>query len=212
MNLVFKGKRTLFVVLILMIGNISIAQASITYNVEAVFNEPMKLGGGTVGDTLFSGQFEWDSTTDTLSSFMGVMNSSMVSMVQDISLTYNLDTAVVGNIVTASVFKDNTTDVFDGGGYVKGDFRTNGAENAYFSFSFDKNTMMGDVDSIVYADCTATGMMGTACMTGHSLGGTMMARPSSLTISAVPVPAAVWLFGSALLGMLGVSRKRTLSV
>lgn len=31
-------------------------------------------------------------------------------------------------------------------------------------------------------------------------------------VSAVPVPAAVWLFGSALLGLMGVSRKKATSV
>jgi hypothetical protein len=33
-------------------------------------------------------------------------------------------------------------------------------------------------------------------------------RISSITVSAVPVPAAAWLFGSALLGMIGLRRNR----
>ncbi len=33
----------------------------------------------------------------------------------------------------------------------------------------------------------------------------------SFTVSAVPVPAAVWLFGSGLLGLLGVSRRKRLA-
>jgi len=31
---------------------------------------------------------------------------------------------------------------------------------------------------------------------------------NNLTLSAVPVPAAVWMFGSAMLGLMGISRKR----
>jgi hypothetical protein len=31
---------------------------------------------------------------------------------------------------------------------------------------------------------------------------------SSITVSAVPVPAAVWLFGSGLLGLIGVARRK----
>jgi len=34
---------------------------------------------------------------------------------------------------------------------------------------------------------------------------------TSYTVSAVPVPAAVWLFGSGLLGLVGVARRRRLS-
>jgi len=30
----------------------------------------------------------------------------------------------------------------------------------------------------------------------------------SITASTVPIPAAVWLFGSGLLGMIGVARKK----
>jgi len=49
---------------------------------------------------------------------------------------------------------------------------------------------------------------------GNDIGGDILGDNFAYKaeISAVPVPAAVWLFGSALLGMLGVSRKRTLSV
>lgn len=98
--------------------------------------------------------------------------------------------------------------------------------NAYFTFSFDTTggavTPYGLTTSMQYGDCTSNGMMGSMCMTGfgpqtgvHGNGnpmgqGTMMAFAQSLTItpSAVPVPAAVWLFGSALTGMIGVSRRK----
>ena len=34
---------------------------------------------------------------------------------------------------------------------------------------------------------------------------------SSITVSSVPVPAAFWLFGTALIGFVGLSRKTSLS-
>ncbi len=34
----------------------------------------------------------------------------------------------------------------------------------------------------------------------------------SMTVSAVPIPAAVWLFGSALMGLVGVSRRKSSAV
>jgi len=39
-------------------------------------------------------------------------------------------------------------------------------------------------------------------------GGAIRFDDASLTVTAVPVPAAVWLFGSGLLGLVGVARRR----
>ena len=124
--------------------------------------------------------------------------------------------------------KSQVLEVFAGGGYATGGmykFGSNGNmgspndapnvanENAYFSFSFDTVGMMADISSMVYGDCTAEGlmMMGQVCMTGSSLGGTMGATPLALSISevsAVPVPAAAWLFGGALMSLFGANRRK----
>ena len=43
-----------------------------------------------------------------------------------------------------------------------------------------------------------------------SLNGTVSVNavvPANGTVSAIPLPAAVWLFGSGLLGLVGISRK-----
>lgn len=39
--------------------------------------------------------------------------------------------------------------------------------------------------------------------------GSVFASVNSVTVSAVPVPAAAWLFGSGLLGLIGVARKKS---
>jgi hypothetical protein len=51
------------------------------------------------------------------------------------------------------------------------------------------------------------GDFGSACITPGSanIGGT---GDCSLSVSPVPVPAAVWLFGSGLLGLIGISRRK----
>lgn len=41
---------------------------------------------------------------------------------------------------------------------------------------------------------------------------TMLATIEEVQTSAVPVPAAVWLFGSALMGLVGVSRRKSTAV
>ena len=216
----------LLVALVFMMANVSTTQASVvTYNVTGIFYEPMTQPSNTV----FNGSFEWDGTS--VSNLHGTMNSTMydTSVFPLLDLDYQLAQSIAGNIVTTTVFKENTTDVFSGGGYEAGHILRYGNsdvfgapadgntpnDNAYFSFAFDKTSMTGILDEMVYGDCTPGGMMGQVCMTGHSIAkvgypGTMDGNPLSLEISAVPVPAAVWLFGTALVGMIGVSRKRDL--
>lgn len=227
-HLIFKA----LMLIVAITGSSSFASV-VTYNVTGVLFEPMT----QPDNTTFVGSFDWDGTT--VSNLHGTMNSSMWA-VDDVNpdyintypllhLNYQLAQSIDGNIVTASVFLQNTTDVFLGGGYHSGDIFRYGStifgpnaeainDNAYFTLSFDKTTMAGVVSNMVYGDCTAGGMMGEVCMTGHSpttnsLGhlvqsGTMRAYPQSLTITAVPIPATLWLFGSALMGLTGISRKR----
>jgi hypothetical protein len=201
------------------------AQAAL-YNVTGIFDEPQTMSGNTT----FTGTFDWDAATNTLSGLQGTMNATMypnstMGAVPDYSLTNQLAfsyDAGTGDVL-ATVFKENSTDVFFGGGYTTGDTMKLGAmssadgftanQNVYFTLAFNANTMTGNVDQMVYGDCAPTGLMGpmmtgNMCMTGHLAGGTMGGTPSSLNISAVPVPAAAWLFGSGLVGLIGIARRR----
>ncbi len=54
--------------------------------------------------------------------------------------------------------------------------------------------------------------LGTPNANGRTTGLTLIASIQEVQTSAVPVPAAVWLFGSALMGLVGVSRRKTTSV
>jgi hypothetical protein len=213
-----------------MMATVQMAQAAIvSYDVTGVFDEPT----AAAGHTTFTGTFDWDAGTNTLSGLQGTMNASMYLDKPDYILTNQLAfsyDAGTGDVV-ASVFKENSTDVFFGGGYNAGDTMKLGAmsssdgftpnENVYFTLAFNANTMLGNVDQMVYGDCAPTGLMGpmmtgNMCMTGHSIAlvgyaGTMGGVPESLSISAVsavPVPAAVWLFGSGLVGLVGLARRK----
>ncbi len=212
------------ILFVIMIVQISVARATMTtYKVIGIFNEPQtRFGCGTFGCTKFTGTFNWDPDTETISGLQGTQNVTMhdPSRFPDISLTHQLAQSVTGNIVTATVFKENTIDVFSGGGYEVGDDWRYGFldgntpnENAFFTLVFDKTTMTGITDKIVYGDCTPGGLMGVLCMTGYDpvkLGhaGSMDGRPLSLSITTVPLPAAVYLFGSALLGLISVRQER----
>jgi len=152
-------------------------------------------------------------------------------------LTNQVASTVSNGYVTTSVFLNNDglgnadTNMYAGGGYNTGDSIKTGAsgffsdgnianENAYFTLVFDElnpaNTTM-TMSQMVYGDCSALGLMGgmltgDLCMTGHSNFGSMGGSPFSLTVTAVPLPGAAWLFGSALIGVFtGSRRKITLS-
>jgi hypothetical protein len=127
------------------------------------------------------------------------------------------------------------------GGFWDGNARNN---NGFFTLVFDPNDPTNTAatwNKMVYADDTALGMMGPMLtgplgMTGFEYAdplydpndiehhnpfvyGSMGGHPATLSIRAVapatvPVPAAAWLFGSALMTLLGARRKRdrTMSV
>lgn len=105
-------------------------------------------------------------------------------------------------------------------------------ENAFFTLVFshdatgnitslgfqDVNGNPALINQMIYGDCTVGSLMmsGQACMAGEQTGTSMMAATplslniTSVTPAAVPVPGAVWLFGSALMGLLGVNRRKSI--
>lgn len=149
-----------------------------------------------------------------------------------LELTHQVNESAAAGKVSTSVFLNAAdTDMYIGGGYAVGDDTAYGWDfaansqtaatntNAYFTLVFDEmdptdtsSTML----EMVYGDCTALGLMsgmltGDLCMTGHQFGGSMGASITSLSItevSAVPVPAAAWLFGGALASLFGASRRK----
>jgi len=231
-------QKNLFAILIFITANISVVQASVaTYNVEGIFFEPN--ANNTVFTGTFGWDGSVLSNLQGVMNSSMVFQENTPNLSLSNNLITKMDGSVVtasiflntSSVVFATGGYDATeeymfTDTIGAAGVAS----IPNQNNAYFTFSFD--TAMGSLEptrvssTMEYGDCTAAGMMGSFCMTafggatsevnGRLLGdGTMSGFASSLTISevsAVPVPAAVWLFGSAILGMVGVSRKRTLSV
>jgi hypothetical protein len=75
---------------------------------------------------------------------------------------------------------------------VGSDFVTNGSAAPFF--------WILDVTGNVYADITLHGV-------SLSNAGSMLTASNWSPVSAVPVPAAIWLFGTALIGLVGFSKR-----
>jgi hypothetical protein len=150
-----------------------------------------------------------------------------------LNLTNQLSSSTNGNLVTVTTFLKNSTDVVDGGGYnvntsnggssyalgYNGGVNPDNAarnNNAFFTLVLDTSNLTDTTatkSGIAYGDMTALAMMapmltGWVGMTGIQGGGSMGGLPLSLSITAVPLPAAAWLFGSALISMFGASRRK----
>jgi len=74
------------------------------------------------------------------------------------------------------------------------------------------------VDGISFIDSPITLSAGTydiqflGVATEINSGGTLIVNAIGSPVSAVPVPAAIWLFGSALMGLVSVSQRKSKSV
>lgn len=210
--------------------SITAAQAAtITYNVNQTYNQVVYDATSDI-DTRFNGTFDFDTDTQTVSNFSGLLSQAMVENMTGtpsyVSLDYQLSSVSDGmGGLLVTTFAQNTTDVFLGGGFATGGTTTFGNNNAYVTININLADITGaftqdQMSTVSYADCTPGSLMGktdpkTICMTGwlgseaDLSGGTMQGTyPINQSISAVPVPAAVWLFGSGLVGLAGVARRR----
>lgn len=218
-----------------MIATVQTAQAVVvTYNVSQTYAEPM-----LSYDTMFTGSFQYDTDTQTVSNLAGTLTQAMTcaggggvcnTLSLDNQLHAEYDATLGGLLVTTFKNTDtNTLSTMGGGdgwspdsmpmyyGYPTGI----NPENAYarvFVNTTDPTAALtqAQINMLAYADCNPGSMMGAGmCMTGTTVEGygqlgSMSGYPISQTIEVapVPVPAAVWLFGSGLLGLVRVARRK----
>lgn len=85
------------------------------------------------------------------------------------------------------------------------------APNSWISASVGNGAAIGTTQSLFLFATNGTGLTGSANV---YTGGTInidAAADITYTPSTVPLPAAVWLFGSGLLGLIGVGRRRNVA-
>ena len=177
--------------------------AQLTYNVTAIFYEP----DTQPNNTIFTGTFVYDTTTQAISGLKGTLSESMTGDGVDpatqtlVPLNYQLSSVSDGQGgQLISAFALNTTNVFQGGGFATGGMKYFGypaawnaaTANAYVTINVNLTNPLTPLTAnplalLAYGDCKGGGMMGKTCMTGHAGGGTMSATPFSQTITLAPV-------------------------
>jgi len=152
-------------------------------------------------------------------------NNGKASMSYDASGTFQLNGGPGGLItdgkikVTGTVGKDGK---LNGGGTISGTwdgtyYKDLVTFNSNDEFSFAWDTLAGDMDifgmSITNIQCAAWDFC-TNTETFYAVGefgsnpDKIKVKNGVLGVTTIPVPAAVWLFGSGLLGLVGVARKQ----
>jgi hypothetical protein len=153
-------------------------------------------------DSIFTGSFTLDSTTQTVTGLAGSLGESMTGPpMTKVPLSYQLSSVSdgAGNLLVTT-FALNTTNVFAEGGF------SASSEGLYYGYPNTKNPGAGgagnsfatifvnpanptgaltttQVNKLAYGDCAAGGMMGDTCMTGYSGRGTMGGYPVAQSIS-----------------------------
>jgi len=207
------------------------AQAhEVTYSVTQMYNQVVYDVSHPDADTFFTGTFDFDPHTMTVSNLTGSLSQAMMAamgMPESRQLNYQLSSvydATLGGLLV-SAFYQNSTDVFMGGGFATGGTTTFGNQNAYvtiFVNTVDPTAPLTEaqIAKLAYGDCTDGSLMGmgigkTTCMTGWKgdpsidiSGGTMQGTwPITQTIAAVP-EADTWAMLLAGLGLVGFAARR----
>ncbi len=160
----------------------AIINFTVTGNVDDSFTSTNDFGLN-LGDTITaSGTFDDSGLTGTGAEFVSFGSGSFNSMSLDVGNSSFVETDD-NNYLTGFprlFFQDG---VFDGI-----NFNTDFSIESYFQSSGTTKTFQGEDDNFGW------------------FGGSW--DVSSYSASPVPVPAAVWLFGSGLLGLIGVARRK----
>ncbi|WP_226496246.1 PEP-CTERM sorting domain-containing protein [Ferribacterium limneticum] len=210
------------------VASVQSAQATVTtYNVTERFNQVV-YNSAPDRDTYFTGTFDFDSATQTVSNLQGLLSQAMTNADPALQATRYLShqlssvyDAALGGLLVSS-FYQNTTDVFQGGGFATGGMRQFGNQNAYvtiFVNLLDPEATLTPAQNykLAYGDCTTGSLMGGmgTCMTGWlsatgTTGGTMRGvdQITQTITAAVPEPETYAMFMAGL-GLIGfIARRR----
>jgi hypothetical protein len=175
-------------------------------------------GGGAVGCFYFTSGSNLEVTSGTASGFFGGVSGNFG--VGAITTT----TTPQGPLETASVTGTGNLNIFDGSFTLTADL--NWVDITTFGTAGSLNTLgTANLNNILYSGSNIDLLALASAGSGTQTATFQFSSPTSLTelftnrssttstsfsgsISAVPIPASVWLFGTGLLGLAGLTRKK----
>jgi hypothetical protein len=187
---------------ILAVGGLLMASQANAATISVIPTSNSIAVGDTVGLTVH-GDFSGESTTlggGVLLSW----DSAQLQLIDDIATT----TAAIN----ASLVANTWTPVNPDGSSVV--VTANSVSVDVFDFSFTKSVFDIFSLTLVAVPPPSSGTLAITASAISALTGGWEARPvdyigASITTGAVPVPPAVWLFGSGLIGLVGIARRRS---
>jgi hypothetical protein len=169
-----------------------------SFNVTARWFEP----DTQPNDSIFTGSFTLNSTTQTVTGLAGSLTESMTGPpMVSVPLSFQLSSVSDGaGVLWVTSFALNTTDVFSEGGFAAS------SEGLYYGYPTATSPAAGgagnsfativvnpanptaaltptQINKLAYGDCASGGMMGDTCMTGYSGIGTMGGYPVAQSIT-----------------------------
>jgi hypothetical protein len=128
----------------------------------------------------------------------GVVNNFNLTNLVTFSNAYNTDITTGGTLSGLATGTETTGTALYG-------------QNAQTKYSLIGAPDMSSVGTAAqFFGYTGNNVAGT--LNSYLLGSATLGTDGTLSINAVPLPAAVWLFGSGLMGLVGVSRRRKAAV
>jgi hypothetical protein len=168
------------------------------FNVTARWFEP----DTQPNDSIFTGTFTLNSTTQTVSGLAGSLTESMTGPpMVSVPLSFQLSSVSDGaGALLVTSFALNTTHVFSEGGFAASSEglyygypkavspTAGGAGNSFATIVVNPANPTApltpvQINKLAYGDCASGGMMGDTCMTGYSDIGTMGGYPVAQSIT-----------------------------